>query len=443
MGEIFGGRYELVDPLGRGGSGDVWRVWDHRRSQYLAGKVLQQSDSASLLRFVRETGWRFDHPHIVAPLGWIGEDDRVMFAMPLVHGGPVSSLLSDRGPLPKAYVAMVADQILDALEVVHGAGLVHRDLKPANILMEPTHTGLPDARLADFGIAAKVGEPRMTRVAEVVGTPGFMSPEAQMGADPDPAQDIYALGVVMIQLLTGNRPSADTPPPLPDNLLNSSLGRFVSGCLIDAGHRFPGATEARAALGPILAAMPPARISVPDRTPALPPRWGPAGPNTSTLPLPDPDRPGTPISGPSAPSARMAARSPGSLQPGQGAPVQRPGPAIARPNPWAARINPQSARGLMQGAPINQQMVRPAPQGVRPAPQAIRPSPPAARPAPLVGPRGYSQNTPQSGARQSGSRPVVNPQTGRSPVAPRDIVLGAGIAAGIALVVILVLLLSM
>lgn len=97
----------------------------------------------------------------------------------------------------------------------------------------------------------------------------------------------------------------------------------------------------------------------------------------------------------------------------------------------------------MQGAPINQQMVRPAPQGVRPAPQAIRSSPPAARPAPLVGPRGYSQNTPQSGARQSGSRPVANPQTGRSPVAPRDIVLGAGIAAGIALVVILVLLLSM
>ena len=74
MGEVFAGRYEFVDLLGDGGMGTVWRVWDRRERAYRAAKVLKQSDSASLLRFVRETSWRIEHPHVVTPLGWSAED---------------------------------------------------------------------------------------------------------------------------------------------------------------------------------------------------------------------------------------------------------------------------------------------------------------------------------------------------------------------------------
>lgn len=291
MGEIFGGRYELVDALGRGGSGDVWRVWDHRGHRYLAGKVLHQADSASLLRFVRETGRRFDHPHIVAPLGWVGEDDRVMFAMPLVHGGTISTLLREQGPLPPSYVAAVADQMLDALTVIHATGLVHRDVKPANILMEPTPSGAPDARLADFGISARIGDPRMTRVTDQVGTPGFMSPQARVGADPEPSQDIYSLGVTMIQLLSGTPPVGDTPPPLPDRLRDTPLGRFIAACLTGTPHRPATAIQAREMLAPLLGETPFAPVQVPDRTPPLPPQWGFSGPRPEFL------APGPAISG--------------------------------------------------------------------------------------------------------------------------------------------------
>lgn len=405
MGEIFSGRYELVDPLGRGGSGDVWRVWDHRDSRYLAGKVLQQSDSASLLRFVRETGWRFDHPHIVAPLGWVGEDDRIMFSMPLVHGGAVSALLSERGALPPGYVAGIADQMLDALEVIHEAGLVHRDLKPANILMEPNPSGLPDARLADFGIAAKVGEPRMTRVAEVVGTPGFMSPEARMGADPEPAQDIYSLGVVMAQLLTASRPSGEDPPVLSAEQRATPLGHFITACLADVTRRFPSAAEARKELSQVRSGLGLARIAIPDRTPALPPGWGPDGPDNSTKPLPG-VRPATrgpritatpsPLSGPSVPSQRMPV--PNRVPAGQGSGGYGPPPAGGMPpnlGPWPATWAPSPGSG---------------PRPSVPAPQS---------PA--------SVNMPRAKASSGATA--------------KDIVLGAGITAGLALVVIVILLL--
>ncbi|MCZ9339811.1 serine/threonine protein kinase, partial [Streptomyces sp. TRM76130] len=87
MGEVFAGRYELVDPIGRGGVGAVWRAWDHRRRRYVAAKVLQQRDAHSLLRFVREQALRIDHPHVLAPASWAADDDKVLFTMDLVTGG--------------------------------------------------------------------------------------------------------------------------------------------------------------------------------------------------------------------------------------------------------------------------------------------------------------------------------------------------------------------
>lgn len=132
MGEVFAGRYELIDPIGRGGVGAVWRAWDQRRRRYVAAKVLQQSDAHTLLRFVREQAVRIDHPHVLAPASWAADDDKVLFTMDLVHGGSLAHLVGDYGPLPPRLVCVLLDQLLSGLTAVHAEGIVHRDIKPAD-----------------------------------------------------------------------------------------------------------------------------------------------------------------------------------------------------------------------------------------------------------------------------------------------------------------------
>lgn len=210
MGEVFAGRYELLDPIATGGMGTVWCVLDRSDHQVKAAKILRQSDASSLLRFVREQSMRIDHLHVVTPQSWAGMDDRVLFTMPLVRGGSVAGLVKQYGALPLRWVAILLDQTLHALEAVHAAGIVHRDVKPGNLLLEPTGTGRPHLRLTDFGIAAPLDEPRMTRASMVIGSPGYMAPEQWRGADPDFRSDLYSVGRVGAELLTGQRPSSET-----------------------------------------------------------------------------------------------------------------------------------------------------------------------------------------------------------------------------------------
>ncbi|MEV5000264.1 serine/threonine-protein kinase [Nocardioides sp. LML1-1-1.1] len=213
MGEVFAGRYELLDPIATGGMGTVWRVHDRTAGDVKAAKMLRQADAAMLLRFVREQSVRIDHTHVVTPQSWAGVDDRVLFTMPLVRGGSVAGLLKrNGGSLPPRWIAALTDQTLQALDAVHAAGIVHRDIKPGNLLLEPTGAGRPHLRLTDFGIAVPADEPRLTHVAMVIGTPGYMPPEQVAGADPDPSADIYALGVVVLEMLTGQRPSKEPAP---------------------------------------------------------------------------------------------------------------------------------------------------------------------------------------------------------------------------------------
>jgi serine/threonine protein kinase len=207
------GRYLLIDQIGVGGMGSVWRARDQRSGRFVAAKVLGQHDAAMLLRFVREQSVRIDHPHVVAPSGWAAEDDLVALTMDLVRGGSVQTLLDEHGPLPESYVAVVLDQTLQALEAIHAAGVVHRDIKPANLLLEPTGTGRPVVRVADFGVAALVDDVRLTRVPGAIGTHGYMAPELGRGATPEPRQDLYAAGVVAVQLLTGLGPPHPAAPP--------------------------------------------------------------------------------------------------------------------------------------------------------------------------------------------------------------------------------------
>ncbi len=267
MGQVFAGRYELVDLLGRGGTGDVWRAWDHREERYCAAKVLRQSDGAALLRFVRESSWRIDHPHVVTPTGWSGEDDEVLIAMPVVAGGSLATVLGDHGTVPWSWARVVLDHVLAALEAVHAAGLVHRDVKPANVLMRPTGTDEPFALLSDFGIAWHRDEPRLTHVSESIGTRGYQAPEAALGDDPHPSHDLFAVGVLARELL-GELPAG--------TVLEALASR-------DPARRPASATEARAAVRAL--DLPDGEIPEPvevfDQLPPWPAGWDADGPVTT------------------------------------------------------------------------------------------------------------------------------------------------------------------
>lgn len=201
------GRYLLLDEIDSGGMSAVWRAWDLRERRYVAAKVLAREHGGLLLRFVQEQSIRVRHPHVVAPYAWAADEGRVLFAMDLVRGGTVETLLRRHGRgLPGRVVADLLAQLLEALGAVHAAGVVHRDVKPGNLLLEATGAARPHLRLADFGVAARLGGPRLTREPGVVGTEGYLAPEVAAGASPAPAQDLFAAGVVAAVLVTGCRP---------------------------------------------------------------------------------------------------------------------------------------------------------------------------------------------------------------------------------------------
>ena len=204
------GRYVLVDQIGAGSMGSVWRAYDQRTQDWLALKVLTARSGSFLLRFVREQGLRIPHPHVVAPTGWAAEDDLVVLTMDLVRGGSVADLLREHDVLPEALVGLLLDQLLQALAAVHATGVVHRDVKPANLLLEATGRARPHLRLADFGVAASREEPRLTRTPGAIGTDGYMAPEQEAGGPPDPRSDLFSVGRVGIELLTGS-PTAWVP----------------------------------------------------------------------------------------------------------------------------------------------------------------------------------------------------------------------------------------
>ncbi|MCL7379497.1 serine/threonine-protein kinase [Streptomyces sp. 35G-GA-8] len=298
MGEVFAGRYELIDPIGRGGVGAVWRAWDHRRRRYVAAKVLQQSDAHTLLRFVREQALRIDHPHVLAPASWAADDDKVLFTMDLVSGGSLAHVIGDYGPLPPRFVCTLLDQLLAGLAAVHAEGVVHRDIKPANILLEATGTGRPHLRLSDFGISMRKGEPRLTETNYVVGTPGYFAPEQMMGAEPDFPADLFAVGLVALYLMQGQKPDAKAlvehftahgTPGAPQGI-PEPLWQVLAGLLQpDPDARFRTATGARKALTTAVELLPEPDIDdeiveVFDQIGPLPSAFGPAGPVSPASP---------------------------------------------------------------------------------------------------------------------------------------------------------------
>lgn len=314
MGEVVAGRFELIDVLGSGGVGTVWRAWDHRDKLYLAAKVLRHGDSDSLVRFVREAKHAIDHPHVVAPRNWVGIDDRVLFTMELVRGGSVVELLGDYAVLPEGWVVELTRQAAAGLQALHEAGYAHRDVKPGNLLLDATGSGSPRLRVSDFGTAAALDGPRFTLTPSVLGTPGYLSPEAQAGAHPSAAQDVYALGQVVRQMATGEAPGGTEPIPGSDGLaeLVSAMcapdpadrpGSMAE--VVDALDRLPSAGD----LG--YGADPDNLVEVFDHVADLPAGWGPHGPLVVTR-APSGARP-RPVE---VPTAVLPLRAPAEAPPG-------------------------------------------------------------------------------------------------------------------------------
>lgn len=275
MGEVFANRYELLDPIADGGMGSVWVIHDRKTDTILAAKLLRHSDASSLLRFMREQATRIHHPHVVTTMSWAGEDDTVLFTMPLIRGGSVDTLIGDWGPLPETWVTTILDQTLDALDAVHTAGIVHRDVKPANLLLEPTGQEPPHVRLTDFGIAAPLDQPRLTMAATAIGTPGYMAPEQRAGEGPDLRQDLYAVATVGLEMLLGHAPPFATHE-IPDSPLAQLLVRVRSE---DPDDRPTSAAQMRTELAAVAPAWEPGEIEVldhftdrdPGRTPSAQP----------------------------------------------------------------------------------------------------------------------------------------------------------------------------
>lgn len=354
----------------------MWRAWDLRRGTYCAAKVMRQRDSGDAVRWVREQGLRLEHPHLLTPYSWAAEDEHVVVASPLATGGSLHTLLGDYGPPAADVVADLLDQLLAGLEHVHAAGVVHRDVTPANLLLDATEDGprRPVLRLGDFGIAVRAGEPRMTEAGLVLGTPGFVAPEALAGAAPAPAADLYAAGQVGRALLgaapaapgpLGDAPEAPgplgdapgAPGPLGDAPAAPGLlgdGPDLPGPLAailaaltapDPADRPASAAAARRLLAPVRPATDPHTATgepliVLNQLASLPPGWTGSGPPPHATPLarPTPDPEAPPPTGPVAthPGSTRRIPSPDRLPPATPdqptAPNPHPRP-LRRPRP--------------------------------------------------------------------------------------------------------------
>jgi serine/threonine-protein kinase len=264
----LGGRYLLDRRIASGGMGDVWAAHDDTLDRTVAVKVLRpltDGEPVFARRFRDEAlftaGLR--HPNIAQIYDYGEEDSLAYLVMELVPGEPLSTTVQRDGAQTPEFVRSVMAQAALALGAAHEAGVVHRDVKPGNILVSPDGT----VKLTDFGIARAVDGAGHTRTGEVLGTPHYLSPEQAMGEAATGASDLYALGVVAHELLTGRRPFEkltpvatalaqvnDPPPPLPSHV-PPALGALVEQCLAKApGARPASARELGERLGAIDAA---------------------------------------------------------------------------------------------------------------------------------------------------------------------------------------------
>lgn len=202
---IVANRYQMGQKIGSGGMGDVFQGIDQRTDSPVAIKVLKPelATSEMITRFIREGEAlrRLNHPNIVALLDAVHEDDQNYLIMELVTGGALDEILSKTPRLPISQVLNIALDLADALTRAHRLNIIHRDIKPANVLM--AEDGMP--RLTDFGIARVMGS-NITETGSIMGTAAYIAPEVLQGSPADARADIWSLGVMFFEMLTGRRP---------------------------------------------------------------------------------------------------------------------------------------------------------------------------------------------------------------------------------------------
>jgi TolB-like protein/Tfp pilus assembly protein PilF len=268
------GHFRVESPLGAGGMGEVYRAHDLKLDRTVALKFIHPalaSDPEARTRFEREARSlaALDHPSVGAVYGVEEADGRLFMVLAYIEGHSLDSVLRD-GPLPPERLRRVLPGIADGLAAAHRRGIVHRDMKSANVMV-----GEGDlAKVVDFGIAQRGGEARLTQTGVYAGTPGYTAPEVFRGAPADARSDVFSLGVVLYQAITGRLPFDHSnaaaamhavleqePAPFPPGLPAESLALepLVHRCLEkDPAHRYAdggevaGALKAWAAGAPVL-----------------------------------------------------------------------------------------------------------------------------------------------------------------------------------------------
>ena len=240
------GHYQIVAPLGEGGMAAVYKAYQPSMERYVAVKVLPRHMSASeefVTRFKREAKLlaQLQHPHILPVFDYGEADGYPYIVMPFVQSGTLSELLQKRR-LPLSEIRRVTSQIGEALSYAHSRGMIHRDIKPSNVLIDERGNCL----LTDFGLARMAeASIKITTSGAVMGTPAYMSPEQGAGSNIDHRSDIYSLGIILYEMVTGRVPyTAETPvaivfkhiqDPLPSaRKLNPDLPESVELVLLKA-----------------------------------------------------------------------------------------------------------------------------------------------------------------------------------------------------------------
>lgn len=259
-GKIIGNRYEIIEKIGNGGMATVYKARCTILNRYVAVKVLREeftTDEEFIKRFNTEAqaAASLTHPNIVSVFD-VGQEYNIYYiVMELIQGKTLKQIIAEEGALPWKWSVNIAIQICSALEVAHKNGIVHRDIKPHNIII--TEDGI--AKVTDFGIAKAVSNSTITAFGTTIGSVHYFSPEHARGGYTDAKSDIYSLGVVMYEMVTGKVPfDADTPvsvalkhmqeEPIEPIKLNSRIPIAVNQIILkamkkDANLRYSSATE--------------------------------------------------------------------------------------------------------------------------------------------------------------------------------------------------------